>query len=71
MKVSSPVGTFLFTFDKIRLHGSRITVHGHMGAWPSEIEVGIEDVPKTAWLALGAVTLVSALAVSRRRATSR
>ncbi|WP_281361647.1 hypothetical protein [Acrocarpospora pleiomorpha] len=42
-----------------------------MGAWPSEIEVGIEDVPKAAWLALGVVTLVSALAISRRRTTSR
>ncbi|GAA0967762.1 hypothetical protein GCM10009555_012120 [Acrocarpospora macrocephala] len=67
MKVSSPVGTFPFTFDKIRLHGSRITVHGHMGAWPSEIEVGLEDVPKAAWLALGAAALVAALAISRRR----
>lgn len=72
MKVSSPVGTFPFTFDRIELRGAHVTVRGHMGAWPSEVTLGIDDVPTRARLAIGAAALVTAALVCRRlRAGSR
>ncbi|GAA0443347.1 hypothetical protein Acor_28060 [Acrocarpospora corrugata] len=70
MKVSSPVGTFPYKVDRIEVRRSRVTIHGHMGAWPSEIEVGAEDVPRSAWLAVGAATLIAVLVVWRFRGSA-
>ncbi|KWX66431.1 hypothetical protein [Mycobacterium sp. NAZ190054] len=45
MKVTSPVGEFPYTFERIRLDGTRIVAEGRMGTWPARIEAGVTDIP--------------------------
>lgn len=69
MKVTSPVGEFPYTFERIRLEGSTLVAHGRMGTWPARIEVGFADIPTS--IRIGGMTaLLGALAASgltRRR----
>lgn len=70
MRVTSPVGDFPFALDRIAVEERRLVVYGHMGAWPSRVEVGIEDVrdlgrvARTPLLAAGVV--LGAAVLSRR-----
>lgn len=43
MKVSSPVGEFPFELERLRRHGTHLSLEGRMGAWPAHVEVGPED----------------------------
>ena len=69
MKVTSPVGEFPYTFERIRLQGTRIVAEGRMGTWPARIEAGADDVPKQVWIAALAAACGAALTagVVRRR----
>jgi hypothetical protein len=48
MKVTSPVGDFPFTVERIRVEDGRLVVHGRMGAWPSRVELAAADLPALA-----------------------
>ena len=68
MKVTSPVGEFPYTFERIRIEGSHLVAEGRMGTWPARIEVGISDIPPAARIgALAAVAGVLLGAVVGRR----
>jgi hypothetical protein len=45
MKVTSPVGEFPYTFERLRVEGTHIVAEGRMGTWPARIEVGVGDIP--------------------------
>jgi hypothetical protein len=45
MKVTSPVGEFPYTFERLRIEGTHIVAEGRMGTWPARIEVGVGDIP--------------------------
>jgi hypothetical protein len=69
MKVTSPVGEFPYTFERIRFEGSHLVAEGRMGTWPARIEVGVGDIPPA--VRIGAVAAAAgallAAAVGRRR----
>jgi hypothetical protein len=69
MKVTSPVGEFPYTFQRIRLEGAHLVAEGRMGTWPARIEVGLADIPVA--VRIGALTATAgalvATAVGRRR----
>lgn len=66
MNVTSPVGDFPYTLDRVELRGGSMRVHGHMGTWPSQIEVVPADAVQVLrtfarpLLLLAAVTLLAA-----------
>jgi hypothetical protein len=43
MKVSSPVGDFPFEPERVEIDGARLTLHGHMGAWPARVQMEPAD----------------------------
>jgi hypothetical protein len=69
MKVTSPVGEFPYTFERIRLEGAHLVAEGRMGTWPARIEIGIADIPPA--VRIGAFTATAgallATAIGRRR----
>lgn len=68
MKVTSPVGEFPYTFERVRVQGTRIVAEGRMGTWPARIEAGADDIPKQVWIAAAVVTGVAlSVRVGRRR----
>jgi hypothetical protein len=72
MKVTSPVGEFPYTFERVRVQGTRIVAEGRMGTWPARIEAGPDDIPKQLWIAAAVVTGVAlSLRVGRRRSRLR
>lgn len=69
MKVTSPVGEFPYTFERIRLEGSHLVAEGRMGTWPARIEVGVSDIPppvRIGVLAAAVGALLTAV-IGRRR----
>jgi hypothetical protein len=69
MKVTSPVGEFPYTFERVRLEGAHLVAEGRMGTWPARIEVGLADIPpavRIGALATAAGALL-ATAIGRRR----
>lgn len=73
MKVTSPVGEFPYTFERIRLEGTHIVAEGRMGTWPARIEVGVGDIPVPVRIGAlaAAVGVVLATGLSRRRNRKR
>lgn len=78
MKVSSPVGDFPFEVKRLRVGPRGLYLEGSMGAWPSRVVIGIDDIP--ALLRISATPIVAgvaAIALSRslvrraRRAQTR
>ena len=66
MKVTSPVGEFPYTFERIRLRGTRLVAEGRMGTWPARIEMGVEDIPPA--IRIGAIaTGVAVLVITAVR----
>ena len=57
MKVSTPVGEFPFSFERLQLKGTRVVTHGRMGAWHADVEVGVDDIPRAAWVGASALIL--------------
>lgn len=68
MNVSSPVGEFPYTLDRLELRGGALVLHGHMGTWPSRIEIEPADLPRIGRLLAvplavgGGLALLAALA---------
>jgi hypothetical protein len=62
MKVTSPVGEFPYTFERIRIEGTHIVAEGRMGTWPARIEVGVGDIP--APIRIGAVAAAAGVALA-------
>ncbi|OBG89794.1 hypothetical protein A5699_01300 [Mycobacterium sp. E802] len=71
MKVTSPVGEFPYTFERIRIDGMRIVAEGRMGTWPARIEVGVSDIPAAIRGGMAAAALGAALTVGARRYRNR
>ncbi len=46
MRVTSPVGDFPFTPQKVRIEGTSVVLDGAMGAWPATVRVEPRDVPE-------------------------
>jgi hypothetical protein len=69
MKVTSPVGEFPYTFERIRFEGAHLVAEGRMGTWPARIEVGIADIPPAVRIGALAATAgaLLAAAIGRRR----
>ncbi|MFS0898470.1 hypothetical protein [Mycolicibacterium litorale] len=67
--MTSPVGEFPYTFERIRFEGFTVVAEGRMGTWPARIEAGVADIPVA--IRIGTVTaVVGALVASglnRRR----
>lgn len=69
MKVTSPVGDFPYTPERLELEEGRLVVHGRMGAWPARVEVGPGDLPRLAALArvpLAVAGGIALVALARR-----
>ncbi|MDV3125875.1 hypothetical protein M1247_13180 [Mycobacterium sp. 21AC1] len=74
MKVTSPVGEFPYTFERIRIEGTHLVAEGRMGTWPARIEVGVADIPpaiRIGALAAAAGGLLTAAIGRRRKLKSR
>lgn len=71
MKVTSPVGEFPYTFERIRIEGTRIVAEGRMGTWPARIEAGVSDIPATIRSGVVAAAAGAVLAVGVRRYRNR
>lgn len=74
MKVTSPVGEFPYTFERIRIQGTRLVAEGRMGTWPARIEVGVADIPpaiRIGALAAAAGGLLTAAIGHRRKLKPR
>lgn len=71
MKVTSPVGEFPYTFERIRFEGLTIVAEGRMGTWPARIEAGFGDIPAS--IRIGGVTalVVALTATGLRRRSGR
>ncbi len=71
MKVTSPVGEFPYTFERIRIEGTHIVAEGRMGTWPARIEAGVSDIPATIRSGVVAAAAGAVLAVGVRRYRNR
>ncbi|WP_166904553.1 hypothetical protein [Mycobacterium sp. DL440] len=71
MKVTSPVGEFPYTFERIRVEGSRIVAEGRMGTWPARIEVGVSDIPPAIRIGVVATALGALAAGGFRKRRNR
>ena len=67
MKVSSPVGEFPFEIKKVSLKDGRLTLVGHMGAWPATIRIDRSDVPALVRMTPRLIVGLGRLAISRAR----
>jgi hypothetical protein len=50
MIVSSPIGDMPFTPERLSVRGGVLTLHGSMGAWPSQVTMSPADVASAARL---------------------
>ena len=72
MKVTSPVGEFPYTFERIRLQGTHLVAEGRMGTWPARIEMGVGDIPPAIRIGVVATGLGALLVTAvRRRSKAR
>lgn len=71
MKVTSPVGEFPYTFERIRFEGTHIVAEGRMGTWPARIEAGVGDIPAPIRIGAVAATLGAVLTTAIRRRRNR
>ncbi|MGV0812560.1 hypothetical protein ABQF34_11430 [Mycolicibacterium boenickei] len=71
MKVTSPVGEFPYTFERIRIEGTHIVAEGRMGTWPARIEAGVSDIPLTIRSGVLAAAAGAVLAIGLRRCRNR
>jgi hypothetical protein len=74
VKVSSPVGTFPFEPERIRVSGGHLELQGRMGAWPAKVEIAPADVlafarlaPSGLLLSVAAAALGGTTLLRRRR----
>jgi hypothetical protein len=76
MNVSSPVGDFPFTTERVSIEEGHLLIRGRMGAWPTAIEMEAQDLAQACrlfakpLLAIGAATAL-AICVSFVRAKAR
>jgi hypothetical protein len=76
MEIKSPIGELPFEITDIRIGRDGLTVHGAMGAWPTDVALPWADVPALArhtlraaapYLAtLSVVSIAAAAALGRR-----
>ena len=73
MRVSSPIGDLPFEPRKLRLRNGGIQMEGVMGAWPAQVQIGLEDIPgilrllaKPAGIAAAVLTTVVGVATLAR-----
>lgn len=74
MKVTSPVGEFPYTFERIRIQGTHLVAEGRMGTWPARIEVGVTDIPpaiRIGGFAAAAAVLLATVFGRRRKLKHR
>jgi hypothetical protein len=71
MKVTSPVGEFPYTFERIRFEGTHIVAEGRMGTWPARIEAGVSDIPAAIRIGAVATALGALVAGGFRQRRSR
>lgn len=72
MKVSTPIGEYPFTLERVKLRRNKLVIHGRMGVWPADIEVGGSDVSRFTWIGMGAAgALTTGLLAWRRKERDR
>jgi hypothetical protein len=60
MKVSSPVGDYEYSVDRVRREGASLLIDGHLGVWETTMTIEPRDWARPVAL-LGAVVLARRL----------
>lgn len=71
MRVSSPVGEFPFSIERVGLRDGQPVIFGRMGRWPSEVRIEPSDLKQLACVTLAPASVLAVGAVARRRRRHR
>ncbi len=63
MKVTSPVGDFPYTVERLAWRDGTFVVDGRMGTWPARVEIAPRDLGHIARLARAPIMAAGGLAV--------
>lgn len=63
MRVTSPVGDFPYTVERLTWKDRALVVDGRMGTWPARVEIASRDLADVARLARTPITVAGVIAL--------